>query len=93
MEGAGAGAPLSVQKELMRHASIRTTMNVYGKALTETKRQAYSKVLETVMRSENSRRLAAVVAVLTVLSKYASAHQPSHALYPRASDTSRCDPL
>lgn len=53
------GAPLSVQKELMRHASIQTTMNVYGKAMTDTKRQAHSKVVEMVMRSENSRRLAA----------------------------------
>ena len=53
------GAPLSVQKELMRHASIQTTMNVYGKAMTDTKRQAHSKVVEMVLRSENSRRLAA----------------------------------
>jgi hypothetical protein len=33
------------------------------------------------------------LAVLTLLSKYASARQPSRALYPRASDASRCDPL
>jgi integrase len=52
------GAPLTVQKELMRHASIQTTMNVYGKAMTDTKRQAHSKVVEMVMRSKNSRRLA-----------------------------------
>ena len=31
------GAPLTVQKELMRHASIQTTMNVYGKAMSSTK--------------------------------------------------------
>lgn len=43
----------------MRHASIQTTMNVYGKAMTDTKRQAQSKVVEMVMRSENARRLAA----------------------------------
>ena len=36
------GAPLTVQKELMRHASIQTTMNVYGKAMTDTKRQAHT---------------------------------------------------
>ena len=35
------GAPLTVQKELMRHASIQTTMNIYGKAMTDTKRQAH----------------------------------------------------
>lgn len=51
------GAPLSVQKELMRHASIQTTMNVYGKAMTDTKRQAHSKVVEMVLRSEESRQL------------------------------------
>jgi hypothetical protein len=33
------------------------------------------------------------LAVLTVLSKYASARQPSRALHPRASDASRFDPL
>jgi hypothetical protein len=33
------------------------------------------------------------LAVLTVLFKYASARQASCALYPRASDASRCDPL
>jgi integrase len=48
------GAPLSVQKELMRHASIQTTMNIYGKAMTETKRQAHSKVVEMVLRSSKS---------------------------------------
>jgi len=37
------GAPLTVQKELMRHASIQTTMNIYGKARTASKRQAHSK--------------------------------------------------
>ncbi len=34
------GAPMKVQQELMRHASIQTTMNVYGRAMTETKRRA-----------------------------------------------------
>jgi integrase len=43
------GAPLSVQKELMRHASIQTTMNIYGKAMTDSKRQAHSKVVEMVL--------------------------------------------
>ena len=38
------GAPMKVQQELMRHASIQTTMNVYGQALSSTKRQANSKV-------------------------------------------------
>jgi integrase len=38
-------APIKVQQELMRHASIQTTMNVYGRAMTEKKRQANSQVV------------------------------------------------
>jgi integrase len=45
------GAPLTVQKELMRHASIQTTMIIYGKAMTDSKRQAHSKVVEMVLKS------------------------------------------
>jgi integrase len=44
------GAPLGVQRELMRHASITTTMNVYGKAMSDSKRQAHSKVVQMVLR-------------------------------------------
>jgi hypothetical protein len=33
----------------MRHASIQTTMNIYGKAMTDTKRQAHRKVVEMVL--------------------------------------------
>ena len=29
---------MKVEQELMRHADIRTTMNVYGKAMDESKR-------------------------------------------------------
>lgn len=45
-------APLGVQKELMRHASIQTTMNIYGKAMTDSKRQAHSRVVEMVLKSK-----------------------------------------
>jgi Phage integrase family len=34
------GAPLGVQQKLMRHANISTTMNVYGGAFMEAKREA-----------------------------------------------------
>lgn len=44
------GAPMSVQKELMRHAGIQTTMNVYGKAMSESKRRANSKVVQMFLR-------------------------------------------
>jgi integrase len=50
------GAPLTVQKELMRHASIQTTMNIYGKAMTDTKRQAHSKVVEMVFKSSKTEK-------------------------------------
>ena len=43
------GAPMSVQKELMRHASIQTTMNIYGRAVTETKRLANSRVVAMIL--------------------------------------------
>jgi integrase len=52
------GAPLTVQKELMRHASIQTTMNVYGKAMTDTKRQAHRRVVELVLKSSKTEETA-----------------------------------
>ena len=42
------GAPMKVQQELMRHASIQTTMNVYGRAMTDSKRKANSQVVGLV---------------------------------------------
>ena len=44
------GAPMKVQQELMRHASIQTTMNVYGQAMSSSKREANSKIVEMVLR-------------------------------------------
>ena len=44
------GAPMKVQQELMRHASIQTTMNVYGQAMTSSKREANGKVVELVLK-------------------------------------------
>jgi hypothetical protein len=38
----------------MRHASIQTTMNIYGKAITDTKRQAHRKVVEMVLTSSKT---------------------------------------
>jgi integrase len=48
------GAPMSVQKELMRPASIQTTMNVYGKAISDSKRSANSKVVQMVLKPSKS---------------------------------------
>ena len=47
-----SGAPLKVQQELMRHASITTTMNVYGKAMPSIKREANSKVVSMALAKE-----------------------------------------
>jgi integrase len=47
----GAGAPVSIQRDLMRHASIQTTMNVYGRAtMSEEKRKANSNVVRMALR-------------------------------------------
>lgn len=40
------GEPLSVQKELMRHASIQTTLNTYGGGMMESMRQAHGRVVK-----------------------------------------------
>ncbi len=45
------GAPMKVQQELMRHANIQTTMNVYGSAMLESKRTANSKIVRMVLVS------------------------------------------
>jgi integrase len=43
------GTPVGVQQKLMRHADIRTTMNVYGSAFEETKRRVNARVAEMVL--------------------------------------------
>ena len=39
------GEPLTVQKELMRHASIQTTLNTYGGGMMESMREAHGRVV------------------------------------------------
>jgi len=39
------GTPLGIQKDLMRHADIKTTMNVYGGSMPEAMREANSQVV------------------------------------------------
>ena len=39
------GTPVGVQQRLMRHADIRTTMNVYGDAVTQDMAEAHGKVV------------------------------------------------
>jgi integrase len=43
------GVDLKVQQELLRHADIRTTMNVYTQAVSEQKRSAHSSVVRLVL--------------------------------------------
>jgi integrase len=43
-------APMTVQKDLMRHANISTTMNVYGGAMPEPMREANSAVVRMVIQ-------------------------------------------
>jgi integrase len=50
-------APVGVQRELMRHASIQTTMNVYGRAMTDSKRQAHGKVVQMVLKAPEKKDL------------------------------------
>ena len=48
-----AGTPVGVIKELMRHAHIATTMDVYGVGtLTPAKREAQSAVAEIILKQE-----------------------------------------
>ncbi|MBS1850503.1 MAG: hypothetical protein JST79_06300 [Acidobacteria bacterium] len=46
------GAPVGVQQKLMRHEHLSTTMNVYGNALMELKREANSKIVQLVLGQE-----------------------------------------
>lgn len=45
--------PLAVQQKLMRHADIRTTMNVYGDVVTDEMAQAHSKVVRLAIPRTN----------------------------------------
>ena len=50
----GNNADVKVVQELMRHANIITTMNIYTKALTPAKREAQSRVVDVLLdRSRN----------------------------------------
>jgi len=43
------GVDAKVQQELLRHADIRTTINVYTRAVSEQKRATHSKVVQMVL--------------------------------------------
>ena len=50
------GTPVGVQQKLMRHADIRTTMNVYGDAATDEMTQAHSKVVGLALNGAQAER-------------------------------------
>ena len=43
------GENIKVQQELLRHADIRTTINIYTQANLEQKRQAHSRIVQLVL--------------------------------------------
>ena len=43
------GVDVKVQQELLRHADISTTLNVYTQAVSEQKRSAHSSVVRIVL--------------------------------------------
>jgi predicted aspartyl protease len=43
------GVDVKVQQELLRHADVRTTLNVYTQAVSEQKRSAHSSVVRIVL--------------------------------------------
>ena len=45
------GADVKVQQELLRHADITTTLNVYTQAVSEQKREAASKVVKALLKA------------------------------------------
>lgn len=47
------GTPIAIQQKLMRHADIRTTMNVYGDVVTDEMELAHSKVVRMALAPVN----------------------------------------
>ena len=43
------GTDVKVQQELLRHADVRTTLNIYTQAVMEQKREAIERVAELVL--------------------------------------------
>ena len=48
--------PIAVQQKLMRHADIRTTMNVYGDVVTDEMSEAHSKVVSLALNGAQTER-------------------------------------
>ena len=50
------GTPVGVQQRLMRHADIRTTMNIYGDAATPDMREAHDKIVGLALNGTGTAR-------------------------------------
>jgi integrase len=50
------GTPVGIQQKLMRHADVRTTMNIYGDAATEDMRVAHEKVVKLALNGSRTDR-------------------------------------
>ena len=61
------GVDLKVQQELLRHADIRTTMNIYTHAVPAALREANSKVVRLVLPAQVGRELNAPLSSLADL--------------------------
>jgi integrase len=46
------GTPIGVQQKLMRHADVRTTMNIYGDAASADMREAHGKIVQLALRPQ-----------------------------------------
>jgi integrase len=50
----GNGEDVKVVQEIMRHANISVTLNIYAQAITQSKRDAQSRVVEPAARQKRS---------------------------------------
>jgi integrase len=50
------GTPLGVQQKLMRHADIRTTMNIYGDSVTADMAEAHGKIVRLALNRAQTER-------------------------------------
>ena len=50
------GTPVGVQQKLMRHADIRTTMNIYGDAGTADMAEAHGKIVGLALNGTETAR-------------------------------------
>ena len=51
------GTAIAVQQKLMRHADIRTTMNVYGDIVTDEMSRAHKKVAGLALNGAQTERI------------------------------------